>query len=299
MSTHARRSHLGLTLLCLAVTSLVAANSVNTVVDAWLQPLPSFQDEAASTTPSPKEELPTPLALAPLARYLGLPDKLRDEVISAPQDTGDEPVPTTLTLKLLGTLISTHPAASIASVYEGTSRRTVSVWMGAELQGAQVVAIERTRVLLLNAGRLEFVSRDSEPGATLKEPRPTPPPTSPPPSGSSGVSVRQVGPGSYEVSRQQLDAVLANPNELLMQARVIPSFGNGAAKGFKMLSIRQDSLYARIGLQNGDVLQRINGLSLNDVQDGLQAFHKLRESSRIELEVERNGQSMRMNYSLQ
>jgi general secretion pathway protein C len=291
MSTHARRSHLGLTLLCLAVTCLVAAHSVNTVVDAWLQPLPSFQDETASTAPAPKEELPTPLALAPLARYLGLPDKLREEVLAAPEEQGDGPVPTTLALKLLGTLVSAHPAASLASVYEGTSRRAVSVWTGAELQGAQVVAIERTRVLLMNAGRLEFVSRNSEPGA--------PPPTPSNPSATSGVSVRQVGPGSYEVSRQQLDAVLANPNELLMQARVIPSLGNGAAKGFKLFSIRPDSLYARIGLQNGDVLQRINGLSLNDVQDGLQAFHRLRESSRIELEVERNGQSMRMNYSLQ
>ncbi len=294
MSTHARRSHLGLTLLCLAVTCLVAAHSVNTVVDAWLQPLPSFQDESASTTPAPKEELPTPLALAPLARYLGLPDKLREEVIAAPEEHGDEPVPTTLALKLLGTLVSTHPSASIASVYEGTSRRTVSLWTGAELQGAQVVAIERTRVLLMNAGRLEFVSRDSEPGATGKELRPTPPPASPLPSGSSGVSVRQVGPGSYEVSRQQLDAVLANPNELLMQARVIPSH-----QGFKMFSIRPDSLYARIGLQNGDVLQRINGLTISNVQDGLMAFHKLRESSRIELEVERNGQAMRMNYAVQ
>ncbi|HLM48396.1 MAG TPA: type II secretion system protein GspC, partial [Myxococcaceae bacterium] len=109
-----------------------------------------------------------------------------------------------------------------------------------------------------------------------------------------GVSVRQVGPGSYEVSRQELDAVLANPNQLLMQARVIPSH-----QGFKMFSIRPDSLYARIGLQNGDVLQRINGLTINNVQDGLMAFHKLRESPRIELEVERNGQSMRMNYAVQ
>ncbi|HZH79333.1 MAG TPA: type II secretion system protein GspC [Archangium sp.] len=294
MSTHARRSHLGLTLLCLAVTSLVAAHSVNTVLDAWLQPLPSFEDETAMTRPAPKEELPTPLALAPLARYLGLPDKLREEVIAAPDEPGDEPVPTTLALKLLGTLVSTRPTASIASVYEGTTQRTVSVWMGAELQGAQVVAIERTRVLLSNAGRLEFVSKDWQPGAPGKEQRPTPPQAAPSASAEPGVSVRQVGPGSYEVSRQELDAVLANPNQLLMQARVIPSH-----QGFKMFSIRPDSLYARIGLQNGDVLQRINGLTINNVQDGLMAFHKLRESPRIELEVERNGQSMRMNYAVQ
>lgn len=292
MSIHARPSHVGLNLLCIAAMCLVAAHAVNTVVDAWLQPLPSFQDETARTTPARREELPTPLALAPLARYLGLPDKLREEHLPAPDAPGDEPVPTTLAVKLLGTLVASRPTASIASVYEGTTQRTLSVWPGVELQGAQVVAIERTRVLLLNSGRLEFIGPNSQATPTGKESRPTP--TPPNTSTGSGVSVRQVSPGSYEVSRQDLDAALANPNQLLMQARVIPS-----SQGFKMFSIRPDSLYTRIGLQNGDVLQRINGLSLTNVEDGLQAFHKLRESSRIELEVERNGQSMRMMYSLQ
>jgi general secretion pathway protein C len=95
-----------------------------------------------------------------------------------------------------------------------------------------------------------------------------------------------------------LDTVLANPNQLLMQARVVPAFRHGAAQGFKLFSIRPGSLYERIGLQNGDVMQRINGLSLDSVEQGLYAFQKLRESPRIELEVERNGQPVRLTYSM-
>ena len=217
----------------------------------------------------------TPLALAPLARYLGLPDKLREEVLPT-SESGDEPLPNTLGLKLLGTMIGTHPSATFASVYEGTAHRTRSLWLGGDVQGAQVIAIERTGVLLLNSGRVESIG----PTATDAAPQGMEPKASTPPAVSGAkpsIDVRQVGPRSYEVSRGDLDKALANPNELMMQARVVPSFRDGRSQGFKLFSIRPDSLYSRIGLQNGDVLQRINGLSLDSVERGLEAYQKMRE----------------------
>jgi len=295
MSPLVRPSFHALSLSFIACASLMTAQAVNALVDDWLQPRPSFPEETSRKAPAiKKEELPTPLALAPLARYLGLPDKLREQVI--PSEPGDEAQPSALDLKLLGTMLSPRPEASLASVYEGATRRTRSVWMGGEIQGAQVVAIERTRVLLLSEGRLEYIGPGSATGG--KDPRAAIPAAPAESTAASGISVRQVGPGSYELSRQELDTVLANPNQLLMQARVAPAFRDGKAQGFKMFSIRPDSLYSRIGLQNGDVMQRINGLSLDSVEQGLYAFQKLRESPRIELEVERNGQPMRLTYSL-
>jgi general secretion pathway protein C len=294
MSTLVRSTFQALPLVLAASTCLALAYNTNSVLDDWLQPSPCVETPAPPKK-QPKEELPTPLALAPLARYLGLPDKLREQVI--PTEPTDEARPTVLDLKLLGTMLSSRPETSLASVYEGATRRTRSVWVGGELQGAQVVAIERTRVLLLSAGRLEFIGPESTTATGGKDPRASTP-AAPASTSSPGISVQQVGPGSYEISRQELDTVLANPNQLLMQARVVPAFRDGKAQGFKMFSIRPDSLYSRIGLQNGDVMQRINGLSLDSVEQGLYAFQKLRESPRIELEVERNGQPMRLTYSL-
>ncbi len=292
MSTLVRPSFHVLTLLCAASLCLVTAHAVSSVLDVWLQPLPSLENEPSRKAPSRKQEMPTPLALAPLARYLGLPDKIREEVI--PAEAGEEAVPNTLGLKLLGTMTGAHPSATFASVYEGATHRTRSVWMGNDIQGAQVVAIERRRVLLWNSGRLEYIGptasdavhQGMEPGAPM------------PPAPAPGISVQQIGPRDYELSRKELDVALANPNDLLMQARVVPAIRDGAPQGFKMFSIRPGSLYSRIGLQNGDVLLRINGLSLGSVERGLEAFQTLRDASRIELELERNGQPMRLTYSL-
>lgn len=296
MSAPIRTTFRALTLVSAACTCLVAAHAVNSVLDAWLQPVPSLQEEAPRTKRPPQDEMQTPLALAPLARYLGLPDKLRQELI--PSSTpGDEPTPNTLGLKLLGTMVSTHPSATFASVYEGATRRTRSVWMGGDIQGAQVIAIERTRVLVLNSGRVEYIGPTATDAAPQgMDPRASTPPASP--GTKPSIDVRQLGPQSYEVSRKDLDIALANPNELMMQARVIPAIRDGVPQGFKMFSIRQDSLYSRIGLQNGDVLRRINGLSLDSVERGLEAYQKMRESPRLELDIERNGQPLRLTYSV-
>ncbi|PTL78500.1 type II secretion system protein GspC [Vitiosangium sp. GDMCC 1.1324] len=297
MSTFIRPAFHALTLLCAACTCLVAAHAVNSVVDAWLQPLPSLKEEAPRKQRSPLDEMQTPLSLAPLARYLGLPDKLRQEVIPSPTTPGDEPTPNTLGLKLLGTMISVRPSATFASVYEGATRRTRSVWMGGDIQGAQVIAIERTRVLVLNSGRVEYIGPTATDAAPQgMDPKPPTPPAAP--GSKPSIDVRQVGPQSYEISRKDLDIAIANPNELMMQARVIPAIRDGVAQGFKMFSIRSGSLYSQIGLQNGDVLQRINGLSLDSVERGLEAYQKMRESPRLELDVERNGQPVRLTYSV-
>lgn len=289
MSTLIRPTFHALTLLCAACTCLVAAHAVNSVVDAWLQPLPSFQEELPKKTRSPRDEMATPLALAPLARYLGLPDKLREDVI-LPSKPGNEPVPNTMGLQLLGTMMGAHPSATFASVYEGPTRRTRSVWMGGDIQGAQVVAIERTRVLLMNAGRMEYIGPTATDAAPqLQEPREP---------RTSSIDVRQVSPQTYEVSRKDLDAALANPSDLMMQARLVPSFRNGEPQGFKMFAIKTGSVYSQLGLQNGDILKRINGLSLQSPDGALEAYQKLRESSRFDVEVERNGQPLRLTYSV-
>jgi general secretion pathway protein C len=293
MSTLVRPTFRVLTLLCAACTCLVAAHAVNSVVDAWLQPLPSFQEETSRKAPVSREELPTPLALAPLARYTGLPDRLRAEVLA--EGPKDEAVPTSLGLKLLGTLMGAHPSATFASVYEGPSRRTRSVWTGDELLGARVLAIERTRVLLRNGERLEFIGPVSDTGTG---PRASTPSTPAEPTSTLHVAIRQVGPRDYELSRQDLESALANLNQVTTQARIIPAFRDGQPQGFKLFSIRPDSLFARLGLRNGDVLHRINGLPLDSVERGLEAFQKLREAPRIELEVERDGQPVRQTYSM-
>lgn len=289
MSAIIRASFRVLTLLCAACMCLITAHTVNHVLDAWLEPLPLPRAEPAKQAPT-REEIATPLALAPLSRYLGLPDQVRTQVIAAPSTTNDA-APNSLGLKLLGTMVTVVPTTSFASVYEAPTQRTVSVWTGGEIQGAQVLAIERTYVLVSNGGRLEYISPTTGTGSGASTP-----PTSAP--ASQPTTIRRLSETTFEFSRQEMNESLARLNEVAMQARIVPAFVNGVPKGFKLFSIRPDSVYARLGLQNGDVLQRINGLTLDSVEHSLEAYSHLREWSRIDLDVERNGQPLHHTYTI-
>jgi general secretion pathway protein C len=185
---------------------------------------------------------------------------------------------------------------SLASVYEPSSQRTRTLAVGSALQGAEVLAIERTRLLLLNNGQVEILDIASAPGT------PGLPPTQPAPAAATtgfGSSLRQTGPEAYSIQRQDVENTLANLNQVAMQARIVPSFTNGQPRGFKLFAIRPDSIYARLGLKNGDIIQRINGSTLEDPTRALEAYQSMRGASRIELQIERDGQPLRKTYTVE
>jgi general secretion pathway protein C len=110
--------------------------------------------------------------------------------------------------------------------------------------------------------------------------------------------IRTVGEHAYEISTADFQNALMRLDELSTQARVVPAFKDGKAQGFKMFAIRPHSLYAKLGLQNGDVLKRINGQSLQTPETALTAFQSLRESQHIELDLERGGSPVRKTYDV-
>jgi general secretion pathway protein C len=71
------------------------------------------------------------------------------------------------------------------------------------------------------------------------------------------------------------------------------------ANGFKLFSIVPDSLYSKIGIQNGDVIRRINGYEMNSPDKALEVYQKLRDANRIEVELERRGDTIRKQYAIE
>ncbi len=168
-----------------------------------------------------------------------------------------------------------------------------------------MLEIERARVIILNNNRREFIDGTAGDGSTPVAAAPTPIQvaagpvnTNPPASQALGAGIRSVTENEYEVPRAEIDKTLSNLNDVAMQARIVPAFKDGVAQGFKLFSIRPDSIYSRIGVQNGDVIRRINGYDLNSPEKALEIYSKLKESSRIDIEIERNGSVVRKTYNV-
>lgn len=125
---------------------------------------------------------------------------------------------------------------------------------------------------------------------------PTLPPDPPPDPALAGIV--KIDDLSYEVPTSVRDAILANPMAFAKGARVVPAMKNGTPDGFKLYAIRPTSLFAAIGLQNGDTLQAINGFPLTSADAALELYTKLRDALALELEVVRRGKPVQIRIRL-
>lgn len=281
--------------------------TANAFVEAQLLPLPTGE-----ARPSLKPQVIEPVAqlvLDRVAKLLGLPvPKPEPEVVepTVPKvDMDSAPVHSSLRLKLLGTLVAGNPQWSVASIQDVVTLKTNTYMVGDTVQGAEVLEIERKRVIVKHNNRREYIDENPGDGSG-----PPPPPVqtiaaapvkfndAPPPSANLGSTIKQLGENEYEVPRAEIDKTLSNLNDVAMQARIVPAFKDGVAQGFKLFSIRPDSIYSKIGVQNGDVIKRINGYDLNSPEKALEVYSKLKEASRIDIEVERNGANVRKTYNV-
>ncbi|MFP2897657.1 type II secretion system protein GspC [Corallococcus sp. 4LFB] len=280
-----QRSIQGLSVLLVFSCALTAALIVNQGLAVLV--MPGVRDTWAAA-PAPSNAAPAPaLDATRLAQLTGL------SFVTGVRVEPDRPPDlrrSTLGIRLLGTLVSQDPRWSMASIHELPAGSARSLMVSDTLQGARVFAIERERILLLVDGRLEYIDGT---GSVA------PVPVNIQPGAALGRGIRETGADTYAVPREDVTEALTHLDQLMMQARVVPSFRDGRAVGFKLFSIREGSLYSRLGLRNGDMLQRINGLDLDSPDKALEAFHTLRDARRVELQIERGGAPVRMVFDVQ
>ncbi|HEY4181225.1 MAG TPA: type II secretion system protein GspC [Kofleriaceae bacterium] len=103
----------------------------------------------------------------------------------------------------------------------------------------------------------------------------------------------------YTISAALIDFIVANPMSVAKGARVVPRTENGKALGFKLYAIRPASLFAKLGLLNGDGLLSVNGIVLTSADVALEAYTKLATAKQVEIVIERRGAKKTLYYTIQ
>jgi general secretion pathway protein C len=107
-----------------------------------------------------------------------------------------------------------------------------------------------------------------------------------------GVPIRKV------VDRREVEQAMSDLPKLLSQARAAPHMVNGAVNGFRLDYIAPASFYEKIGVQAGDVLQRVNGVDIRDPGTMLNLLQQLKNEQIVKLDVVRNNQRSTITYEL-
>lgn len=104
---------------------------------------------------------------------------------------------------------------------------------------------------------------------------------------------------TFRISSSEVDHHLNNFSKLLNQARVVPYFQNGKNIGYKIKAIDKGSLYEKLGLVNNDIIQRVNGETIDSPEKAFQLLKALRNEREINLNLLRGNAPMSLTYYIE
>lgn len=113
------------------------------------------------------------------------------------------------------------------------------------------------------------------------------------PDGSSSTS------RNLTLNKAAVNEKLNNLNSLMNKAVVRPFIKRGVQEGFVISNIAPDSLYEKMGLQNGDIIIDVNNNKIKGADSLLQAVSLMQSGSSIALNIKRKGREETINYTFQ
>jgi general secretion pathway protein C len=272
----ARRHRLAVECVLLALVAYLAALGVSLGVRAAAVDVPPpVADQAAAVPAAPR----------PLADYAVIAER---DVFNPPDAGG---APSSTALRLWG--VGLRGSDAHAVIEDVATRRQDLYRVGDEVAGARVTAIDWDRVTLTRGGREEVL--EIAPGAPVGEaPAPEPPATQ----AAASDTIRRTGENAYVVDRRELAGAADSMSGLMTQLRAVAEVHDGRPAGFKLFRIKDDSLFARLGLRDGDVVRRVNGTEIADPSALLSFLDRLRHEPRVALDILRNDTPQTMVYDL-
>jgi general secretion pathway protein C len=200
----------------------------------------------------------------------------------------------TLNVKLLGTFVAIPEEYSWAIIEDKKAKNTDVYSVGAKLlASATILKINRNEVIIDNNGKTEviYVFGDQD----KKKPRESSGDKKP---GDGDLEVSKVDDDTYEIAREVFDGLQDNMTQLMTQARIVPYFQKGKINGYKIFAIKKKSFYKNLGLKNGDIIQRVNGMDISSPEKALQMMQQLKSETSFQIDLTRKGQQRTFTYSV-
>ena len=219
---------------------------------------------------------------------------------TAERQTVAEVIKSNLPLKLKGTIFSSNPRNGIALI-EFVGKRTSNSYFNDDeiVEGVTLYEVHKEKIVVNNRGQLEYIELEkkelvrrrkvSKNRAKRKYA-----------SIATSPAAKEFREEGFERKGTEIDmskdykARLLGPDftKVLQDAKASPNVVGGKLRGFLLTRIREESIYRKSGLQNGDIVEEINGVMLSDTAQAIKLLNSLRNESEIELRVVRNGKPM-------
>jgi general secretion pathway protein C len=188
--------------------------------------------------------------------------------------------------KLIGTI---EGVSFSGAVLEDTTGQTFFRIHDKLPDGSRIVKVKRDRVTLQRpeGSTIDILLADDDKIVNMQTP-----------GGHTGVGVKRLSDSKYMVDQREMLASTENMSQILTQARALPYMEQGKTVGFRISEITPGSIYEKIGLKNGDVIQKVNSQEVDDPAKFFQLYQGLRTERFIAIDLIRGGARQTLNYEI-
>jgi general secretion pathway protein C len=273
----ARRHRLVVELALLALVAYLAAIGASAGTRLALDDVPAAPEDAAAAT----EPATGP---APLADYAVIAERDVFNPGGAARDAHR-------TLRLWGVALDGRDARAV--IEDATTHRQELYRVGDAIGSARVTAIDWDRVTLTDAGIDDTLTLSPPDSASS----PSDPPATSPVQTAAEERIRRTSENAWVVDRREVMGT-EGLSGLMTQLRAVAEVRDGRPAGFRLFQIRDDSLFARLGLRDGDVVRRVNGAEIGEPAALLGFLQRLRTEPRVALDIVRGDAPRTLVYDL-
>ena len=207
----------------------------------------------------------------------------------------NDPVPSNLPITIIGTLVHSDPAKSIAALELKGKNKTGSYTVGASVEGmCTIERVARNVVFIRNSsnGMLEYIEMTKGANKVAFDQAKGEAP--------KAKNVQSSGNNTFALSRATLLKYTNDLSSVLMQARAVPNRdpNTGEINGFRILDMQQGSIYEELGLQRMDVIKGVNGEPVDSIQKAMEMYNTLKNGNNVKMQIERGGKVETFNYEI-
>lgn len=100
----------------------------------------------------------------------------------------------------------------------------------------------------------------------------------------------------FTVDKQKLQSRFQKPSDTSGHGHVVPHWIDGQRRGMQFADVAPGGIFARLGIQSGDVVMSVNGIEITTQQKALSDLEKLRKERAFDVVLQRDGQERRHRY---
>ena len=173
------------------------------------------------------------------------------------------------------------------------NKSRISYVINSGLIGVRIQNVRVSEDELKEISEKEILTIDEDSSIALPEQ-----PKQPKPDEMSSSQPAPLSGGTITLERTEVQKSLININQLMSQIRIRPHFNRGRPDGLSCNNIKRNSIFRKMGLRNGDIMQGINGKKIKTVDDYMSLYQQLNSASDVNLAIKRRGRTMNLHIHI-